>query len=172
MLSLNTMVAENPNLKTGNSQAIMNKPKTKKERKCITQVHIASTEVTEIDFDLHEFVFGETNESPTIIDVDDVEREPGGVYPVDTYPIAIERLITELRQLQEKGANFVSVGYHDDHVGYELSGYQVRESSPEEIEKQEEAEKATVLIEKEIRQLRKDVELKINQLRETRRINK
>jgi vacuolar-type H+-ATPase subunit I/STV1 len=48
-------------------------------------------------------------------------------------PIKIDTLREHLNLLEKKGANFVSIMYHPDHIEYELDGQLVREATQEEI---------------------------------------
>ena len=94
-----------------------------------TTKKIKDFEFSEIDFYFYDELFGkkwddEKFEHPRCISS---EKNNEG------YPIKIERLIQKLQQFKDKGANYVSIDYHCDHIGYQLEFLNIQKSTPEEI---------------------------------------
>jgi hypothetical protein len=93
----------------------------------ITKKHIEDESFGELDFDLHE-EFGFDYEKD-----DDFITLENGQGHADGYPIKIESMIETLQSLKDKGATHVELDYNCDHIGYEISGYSITPSTPEEI---------------------------------------
>lgn len=53
----------------------------------------------------------------------------------DAEPIEIDRLIAILTEAKQNGSTHVAVEYHTDHIGYDITGFEMRVSTEEEIEK-------------------------------------
>ncbi len=49
-------------------------------------------------------------------------------------PIKIDTLRKYLDELESKGANYVSIDFHIDHIEYELDGIKISEATQEEID--------------------------------------
>ena len=98
----------------------------------ITKKLIDDISFSEIDFDLHsEFDFDYETDSEFI------EIQIGqGIS--DGYPINIDNMIKALEDLKKKGSTHVEINYHCDHIGYEISGYEIKRSNEEEISSYEE----------------------------------
>ena len=81
-------------------------------------------EFSEIDFDLYENLFGKNYDS-------DKKEHPNqiGQYYREGYPILIDRLIDKLNEFKEKGANYVSLEYHNDHIGYPMEALLIKKMS-------------------------------------------
>jgi len=56
-------------------------------------------------------------------------------------PVKIDYLRGLLDQLEARGANFVSIDYHSDHIEYELDGVLVTEASQQEIDDNDQRDK-------------------------------
>ena len=56
-----------------------------------------------------------------------------GNYDLDSHIINIDTMISELQKLKNEGATHVAIDYHYDHIGYDIAGFLVRESTEEEI---------------------------------------
>lgn len=56
-------------------------------------------------------------------------------------PIKIETLRGFLDDLEERGANFVAIDYHTDHIEYELDGMFITEATQDEIDYHEKKDK-------------------------------
>ena len=82
---------------------------------------------SEIDIDLkEEYGFDYEDESEYI------EIKVGNPN-VDTEPIKIDILIKALKRLKEDGSTHVSLDYHCDHIGYDITGYKIYLSTEEQI---------------------------------------
>lgn len=57
-------------------------------------------------------------------------------------PISIDNLIEILQEAKAAGSTHVAIDYHSDHIGYDISGVELRLSTDEEIEKCEAKRKA------------------------------
>jgi hypothetical protein len=115
--------------------------RTKPERVYVTQTHVQSFDESEIDFDLdNEFGLDKDSDDNyqylSIIEKGEGKHEGYKDY-VDNTPIHIDRMIKILAELKEKGCNYVALDYHCDHIAYEVSGFIMRHSTPEEIEEEE-----------------------------------
>ncbi len=114
---------------------------------------------SEIDFTFYNafsFDYETHNDLVTI----DTNKESGYI---DAHPVLIDSLIEVLNDLKSKGANYAKLEYHSDHIGYEISGYNIRLSTPEEIEayenkingnKQVQRQQAIKALEQEIQKLK------------------
>lgn len=99
---------------------------------------VGEGEFSEIDMDLYDEILGPDN-TKKIWDNDD--------YPGDyidkseceyNCPIEIDKMIDFLQTMKEEnGATYVEIGYHVDHIGYEMRAYKVNEVKEEKIEKPE-----------------------------------
>ena len=94
----------------------------------VTRTLIDDVEHSEVDIDLHdEFGFDyESGESFVVIE--------HGHGDADGYVTSIDRMIKTLQEMKDKGATHVGMNYHCDHIGYEISGYNVRISTQAEID--------------------------------------
>lgn len=97
----------------------------------ITKEVIDNIEHSEIDFLIRdEFGFDYENHSNF------VEIEIGNP-DVTNEPINIDLMIKTLQELKEKGSTHVSLDYHCDHIGYEMTGYKIYQSREEQVQKYE-----------------------------------
>jgi len=58
-----------------------------------------------------------------------------GNYNTDSHIINIDTMIGELHSMKAKGATHVAIDYHCDHIGYDITGFLVKEATDEEINK-------------------------------------
>jgi hypothetical protein len=58
------------------------------------------------------------------------------------YIVNINKMIEKLQNLKEKGATHIEMDYNEDHIGYDISAFEVRTSTEEEILDFEKAKKA------------------------------
>ena len=93
----------------------------------ITREVIGDIEHSEIDFLIRD-EFGYDYEN----DQELVEIEVGNG-DVNNAPISIDTLINSLQELKEKGSTHVSLDYHCDHIGYEMTGYKIYLSTEDQI---------------------------------------
>jgi hypothetical protein len=102
----------------------------------IKKTLIDNKDFSELDFDLQgEFGF-DYNE------MDELDEICSGQGDADGYPIKIDRLIEALTELKNSGATHVELDYHCDHIGYEISGYEIRLATEEEVKIFTDAEEA------------------------------
>ena len=97
-------------------------------KKYLQKIHIESRSIDELDFILYD-EFDINNEDVTyeIIEV--------GQGITSAYVINIDTMITNLMELKDKGTTHVEIDYHEDHIGYDISTYIMRESTIDEINK-------------------------------------
>ena len=115
----------------------------------ITKEVIGDVEHSEIDFLIRdEFGFDYENDQEL------VEIEVGNG-DVRNEPISIDLMVKTLQELKEKGSTHVSLDYHCDHIGYEMTGYKIYLSTEEQINTYEEKLK-----------IKREKELKLKALRE------
>jgi len=97
-------------------------------KKYLQKIHVESRSIDELDFILYD-EFDINNEDVTyeIIEV--------GQGITSAYVINIDTMITNLMELKDKGTTHVEIDYHEDHIGYDISTYIMRESTIDEINK-------------------------------------
>lgn len=88
--------------------------------------HICSEE---LDFDLRNDILGKDWSEEN----DFEEIYMGRTNQVNN-PIKIDTLRYYLDQLEQLGANYVSIDYHTDHIEYELDGIEARLATQQEID--------------------------------------
>ena len=93
----------------------------------ITKEVIKDIEHSEIDYLIHE-EFGYDYEN----DQELVEIEIGNG-EVTNAPISIDLMIKTFQELKDQGATHVSLDYHCDHIGYEMTGYKIYHSTEDQI---------------------------------------
>jgi len=49
-------------------------------------------------------------------------------------PMPIDDAIRIIQELKDKGANYIEMDYHCDHVSYLFSGFEIRKATKEEID--------------------------------------
>jgi hypothetical protein len=109
----------------------------------ITKEVIKDIEHSEIDYLIHE-EFGYDYEN----DQELVEIEIGNG-EVTNAPISIDLMIKTFQELKEKGSTHVSLDYHCDHIGYEMTGYKIYHSTEDQIKAYE--DKLAINQEKELK---------------------
>ena len=67
-------------------------------------------------------------------------------------------MIKPLQDMKDKGANYVSLNYHEGHIGYQISGYLIRESTTEEIQNYEFKRMSKENKDKKIQELQKEIQ--------------
>jgi hypothetical protein len=102
----------------------------------IVKEHRADNCFSEIDFDLqNEFDFNyEVHEDFKTIEI-------GYGNSDGSFPVNINRMIGAIQDLQKLGATHVEISYHEDHIGYDISGFIMRKATEEEINDIETREK-------------------------------
>ena len=100
-------------------------------RKYITIIKKGESEFSELDFTLYDEIHPNWN--------DNDGYSPHELVPpyrtVDGHPILIDTLIHKLKDYKNKGANYVGLDYHVDHIGYNMEFYDIHASTEEEIDK-------------------------------------
>jgi predicted secreted Zn-dependent protease len=110
---------------------------------------VGDFEHSDLDFDLSsQFGFNDEINSDLVV----LTRGSGSA---DGYSINIDRMIETLNELKSRGATHVELNYHEDHIGYQISGYKIDHAEPAlveayEVERLIKSEKA-----KEIAELKK-----------------
>lgn len=95
----------------------------------IKKTHIEDVEYSELDLEMQEkFGFDYDDENDFIT----IEEGQGCA---DGFPIEIDRMIRVLKNMKIKGATHVEMNYHCDHIGYEISAYEIKKATSEDIDK-------------------------------------
>lgn len=102
----------------------MSKPK----HTYVTKTLVAEENFSELDFELHDkFKFDYEDGG------DFIKIENGFGNTSEAFPIDIDTMINTLQSMKEKGATHVEIEHHCDHIGYDISGFNIRSSTQEEI---------------------------------------
>lgn len=105
------------------------------KKQFVTRKYISEIETNDsLSQDIFDDILGknwedENNEYPETIEICLKDNIYGGV----SIPIEISKLKTLLKKLEIKGANYVEIMYHTDHVGYVLNGVKIDTSTDKEI---------------------------------------
>ena len=91
----------------------------------IKKRHIGNCSFEDLDLDLHEEFINNGDD-------DELEIVRVGRGRADGFPIDIDRMIYALTGLKEAGATHVEIDYHCDHIGYDISGYNITKLDKEE----------------------------------------
>jgi hypothetical protein len=94
----------------------------------VTKTLIANEDQSELDFELYDefgFSYEENSRFNTIVKSNE--------YYANANPIRIDRMIEILQRLKDNGSTHVQIEDHCDHHGYEISGFEIRLSTQEEI---------------------------------------
>jgi hypothetical protein len=73
---------------------------------------------SEIDFELYDDILGKDN-------WDDFEFKEESDSRLDSFPVNIDSVIELLNSLKAQGANYISIDYHCDHIGYDIEGLKI-----------------------------------------------
>ena len=120
-------------------------------KKYIKKTHIDNYFFGDLDLDLYEeFIL-------SYDDDDELETVRVGRGRADGFPIKIDRMINALNGLKVKGATHVEIGYHCDHIGYDISGFSITELKPDEIIELKAKQDAERLREEKIRKLKNEL---------------
>lgn len=109
--------------------------RTKPEHIYVTQRHVKSFDESEINIDMDNDFGVEWNYQYLKIINKGVDTQSNYTDYLDNTPIHIDRMIKILAELKELGCNYVALDYDCDHIAYEVSGFKITPSTPEEIEK-------------------------------------
>ena len=118
----------------------------------VTKTLIDNDNQSELDFVLYDdFGFSyDTHEQFN-------EIEKGKGYYADATPIKIDDMIKILQGLKERGATHVQIEDHCDHQGYDISGFEIRLSTQEEIDEYDSKRKAEMEKRQRVLELRYSV---------------
>ena len=95
-------------------------------------------------------------------DLELVEIEIGNG-DVTNEPISIDLMIKTFQELKEQGSTHVSLDYHCDHIGYEMTGYKIYLSTEEQINEYEEKQKAIRVKQIKLNTLREEYNRLVNE---------
>jgi hypothetical protein len=123
----------------------------------IKSKHITDSSIDDLDF-INRDSFGfDENVHEDVVEI--TEGNPN----VDTAPVSIKSLLEILNSMVNSGCTHVAIDYHCDHIGYDLSGFLIREATKDErvsfitesIRKKE-IEERKAQLRKELRELEKE----------------
>lgn len=119
----------------------------------VTKTLIGNDNQSELDFVLYDdFGFSyDTNDQFV-----EIEKVKG--YYADATPIKIDDMIKILQYLKDKGATHVQIEDHCDHQGYDISGFEIRLSTTDEVEDYENKRKLEIEKRNKIAELQKEIE--------------
>lgn len=96
----------------------------------VTKTLKVNESLDELDFVLYdEFGFKYDDDSQFM------EIEMGKEPYTSATPVKIDSLIKKLQSLKKKGATHIEIEHNGDHHGYDISAFEIRESTEVEIEK-------------------------------------
>ncbi len=99
-----------------------------KENIYITKTLVETENFSELDFKIQDkFGFDYENEN------DFITIENGIGNTGEAFPIDIDTMIDTLKSMKDKGATHVEIEHHVDHIGYDISAFNIRKSSDDEI---------------------------------------
>jgi hypothetical protein len=101
----------------------------------ITKKFIGDSNQSELDFELQRGFGFDYDDGGNFIEIEK------GTGSASSEPIEIDKLVEILNHLKSKGATHVQIEDHCDHQGYDISGFEIRVSYPEEIEAYEKHER-------------------------------
>lgn len=97
----------------------------------IVKKYIGEIEHSELDFVNQDILFGKQDD---YVDYETIEEVPAHTYyNGEAVPMEIDSVIKQLQEIKEKGANFVEIDFHCDHIGYNFNGLEMRLATEEEI---------------------------------------
>ncbi len=129
--------------------------KNKSKHVFITKTHIIDKSEDELDIPFKEG-FGFSYDNDDDFDVIEKRKSPGYSY-ADAFPIKIDHIISIFQKIKAKGATHVEMSYNCDHYGYDFSGYEIRKSTPEEIQEFVDAQNKMIEKHKKIEDLQKQI---------------
>ena len=122
----------------------------------------------ELNFELYdEFNYDYDNDEFNIINAISNPKLRNGYY-VDTTLVKISELEKLLDKFKKKGATHITMSHHEDHHGYEFSGFNIELANDELIKRYKDGIERKLALTKEYQDLNvklADVRAKINDLR-------
>jgi hypothetical protein len=125
-------------------------------RRFVKKKLITDYQFSEIDFDLHEEFGFDDNVHDGFVEIGD-----GKHGSADAYPIKIDRMLGILQQMKNEGATHVELEYHIDHIGYNVTGWNIQladKKEIDEVERKENAHREKMKKKKELLQQLEDLE--------------
>lgn len=96
----------------------------------LVQEFIDDSSFDDLDIELQEnFNMSLHNDDSLYDDYDIICNKNGRA---DGHPIRIDKLISTLQHFKSIGANYVELDYNCDHIGYDLSAYNIRVANKDE----------------------------------------
>lgn len=108
-------------------------------------------EPSELDFDNREQFGWEDHDKHDFVEISN------SMISTDAEPIAIDQMIEILNKAKAAGSTHVAVEYHCDHIGYEITGFEMRLSTAEEIADYEARKKVEQEKRKRIHELQSEI---------------
>jgi len=99
--------------------------------KTIIFKHVDHINTDELDYHIPNSIFPNLDDDDEYEEMNQIHVD-GAKY--NNSPVNINYLRGLLDELEAKGANFVSIDYHPDHIEYELDGLLVAEATQQEID--------------------------------------
>ena len=121
-------------------------------KKYLQKIHIKDDSIDELDFILQDEFETDPDDSLQFS-----RDDKGSVY---THVINIDTFMKMLQDLKDQGATHIEMDYHEDHIGYDVSAFEVRLSTEEEIESFERARSEK----QEIERKRADLQRQLREL--------
>lgn len=75
-------------------------------------------------------------------DTHDFNELTNNIMMTDVEPISIETLVEILNKAKEAGSTHIAIEYHCDHIGYDITGIEIRKSTTDEINAHVEKQRA------------------------------
>jgi hypothetical protein len=117
----------------------------------ITKKHINDSNQSGLDFELQdEFGFNYD-------DYEEFVETQKGHSSANSHPIRIDKLIEILQSLKSGGCSHVQIEYHCDHIGYDISGFEITLSSNEDIDSYERKQSERKFKNQKISELQKQI---------------
>jgi hypothetical protein len=111
---------------------VLGKLENNMDKVFITKTLIKNDNQSELDFVLqNEFDFDYDKNSDFV----EILTKNFRAYHADGDPIRIDDMIKVLQNLKDSGSTHVQIETHHDHHGYDISGFEIRLSTQEEIDK-------------------------------------
>lgn len=91
-----------------------------------TKQYIDDLSSSEIDFVLYDELYGKAWSDEDYEDFDfgdfKVKDESKCPWAGNSYPTNLDKLIKDLKDMKSRGCTHIEIMYHEDHIGYEISG--------------------------------------------------
>lgn len=136
----------------------------KNKRIGITMTYVGHETTEELDFKTRDEILGRKWDEDDDIYPTTIEKgNTGGNWEGESHAVSITYLEKILNKLKKKGANYVEIMYHADHIEYEINGLEVQKTTPEEFieydekikkKKEEDNKKEIALLEAKLNKLK------------------